>query len=201
MKLRFAGGSPFVRKVTVTAIETGLDGRIERVPTDPNNTSEDHARDNPLGRVPTLITDDGKPIIESSVICAYLDGLHDGPKMIPVDPAAQRDALWMEAMADGMTESAIGVARERNRPQEVYWSNWETHNWTKVERCLDALEANAAMLDGPPHIGRIAVACGLGWMLLRVGDKLDGWDARWPKLAAWYAAFCERPSMQATVPK
>jgi glutathione S-transferase len=201
MKLRYAGGSPFVRKVTVTAIEAGLDGRIERVPTEFDRPEDGLARDNPLGRVPTLITDEGRPIIESSVICAYLDGLHDGPKLVPIAGEARQTALWLEALADGMTESAIAVQRERARPQEKYWEDWEDRNWTKVERTLDALEANAALLDGPLTIGQIALGCGLGWMLRRLGDKLDGWDARWPGLAAWYAGFSQRPSMIETAPK
>jgi glutathione S-transferase len=201
MKLRFAAGSPFVRKVTVTAIETGLDGRIERVPTDFADPTDGLARDNPLGRVPTLITDDGKPMIESSVICAWLDGQHDGAKLIPKQPEARRNALWLEALADGMTESAIAVQRERARPAEKYWEDWESRNWAKVERTLDAIDSNAALLNGDLTIGQIALGCGLGWILLRLPDKLEGWEERWPAIAAWHAAFSERPSMQATAPK
>ena len=62
MKLRYSSISPYVRKITVFAIETGLEGRIERVPTDFRNPSTDFLEENPLGKVPTLITDGGEAL-------------------------------------------------------------------------------------------------------------------------------------------
>ena len=201
MKLRYAAGSPFVRKVTVTAIETGLDDRIERVETNYREPDSDFTRNNPLGRVPALLTDEGKPMIESSVICAYLDTLHGGPRLIPESGEARREALWLEALADGMTEAAVAVQRERGRPEDIYWKPFETSNWTKVERALDAVNAEPALLEAPLHIGQVALACGLGWILFRMPDKLAGWEERWPAVASWYAEFSRRPSMQATAPR
>lgn len=201
MKLRYAAGSPFVRKVTVTAIETGLDDRIERVPTNLRDPESDLPKDNPLGRVPALLTDDGKPIIESSLICAHLDGLHSGPKVIPDAPEARRAVLWLEALADGMTESAVAVQRERGRPEERYWADFEGRNWTKVERVLDAVDADPALLHGALNLGQIALACGLGWIMKRMPDKMEGWEERWPAVAGWYAGFSQRPSMKATEPQ
>ena len=84
MKLRWAPGSPFVRKVTVTAIEAGLDDRIERMMTDYHKPDSDIIDQNPLGKVPAMILDDGDILIDSSVICAYLDSLHDFA-VLPVD--------------------------------------------------------------------------------------------------------------------
>ena len=55
MKLRYSPTSPFVRKVMATAIETGTAGRIEKNPT--KTSDPDLARDNPLGKVPALVTD------------------------------------------------------------------------------------------------------------------------------------------------
>lgn len=201
MKLRYAAGSPFVRKVTVTALETGLHDRIERIPTNLRDAENDLPKDNPLGRVPTLITDEGKPIIESSVICAYLDGLHSGPRIIPADEQGRRTVLWLEALADGMTESAVAVQRERARPDEKYWADFEGRNWVKVERVLDAVDAEPRLLGGAVNLGQIALACGLGWIVKRMPDKMEGWEERWPAIAKWYGAFSQRPSMQATVPQ
>lgn len=200
MKLCFAGGSPFVRKVTVSAIETGLDDRIERVPTDHHDPKSPLNSINPLGKVPAMTLDDGRVLIESSIICAYLDTLHDGPKLIPEGGDARHEALLLEAVAGGMADAAIAVQRERGRPEDKQWDVFSDRQWGKVERSLDALESRADGLDGPLTIGHIAIGCALGWMEYRLGDKLEGWDARWPKLAAWYREFIKRPSMQATMP-
>ena len=80
MKLRYSPTSPFVRKVMVAAIETGLIERIEKIPTSvtPIKPNDDVARDNPLVKVPALTTDDGLILYDSPVICEYLDTLHDG---------------------------------------------------------------------------------------------------------------------------
>ena len=199
MKLRHGGGSPFVRKVTVSAIETGLDDRIERIPTDHRDPNDPLHGDNPLGKIPAMVLDDGRVLIESSIICAYLDTLHDGPKLIPEGDAGH-EALFLEAVAGGMTDAAITVQRERGRPEDKQWDEFSDRQWGKVERSLDLLNSKAGEFDGPLTIGQIAIACGLGWIEYRLGDRLEGWDARWPKLAAWYREFIKRPSMQATAP-
>lgn len=201
MKLRWAAASPFVRKVTVTALETGLDDRIERIDTDHHDPNSDLAKDNPLGKVPALIREDGTMLADSPVICAYLDSLHDGPKLIPEAGAARWQALNLEGLGDGLAEAAIQVQRERGRPDARYWDAWETRNAAKFERTMDWLEANAALLDGPVTIGQIAIACALGWTEFRLADLLENAEIRWPKLFGWYRTFCERPSMKATVPR
>ncbi len=200
MKLRYAGGSPFVRKVTVSAIETGLDDRIERITADHRDPDDALHGDNPLGKVPAMTLDDGTVLIESSIICAHLDTLHDGPGLIPKDGAARHAALFLEAVAGGMTDAAIAVQRERGRPEDKRWDQFEARQWTKVERALDVLESRAGELDGTLTIGHIAIGCALGWIEYRLGDKLGDWGKRRPRLEAWYREFCKRPSMQATMP-
>ncbi len=200
MKLRYAPASPFVRKVTVTVIETGQEDKIERILTDHHDPESGLTDDNPLGKVPALVLEDGAAIIESSLICAYLDGLHDGPKLIPDDPAARMKVLQMQALADGMADAAIQVQRERGRPEDKQMSDISDRQWGKAMRAMDALEAGADDLEGPLDLGHIAVACGLGWIEYRLGDKLAGWQDSRPRLAAWYSEFRQRPSMQSTAP-
>jgi glutathione S-transferase len=201
MKLRWASGSPFVRKVMVTAIEAGLEDRIERVATDHHATESDLVNDNPLGKVPALIRDDGSVLADSPVICAYLDSLHDGHKLIPDDGEARWQALNLEGLADGMGEAAIAVMRERNRPDGKGWDIFEARNQGKFARTMSWIEDHSDILDGPITLGHIALGCAIGWTALRVGDLLEDMDSRWPKVAKWYAAFAQRPSMQATVPR
>jgi glutathione S-transferase len=201
MKLRWAAGSPFVRKVMVTAYETGLEPRIERIETDYHSPSSDIASHNPLGKVPALIADDGRIIIDSPVICAYLDTLNGGPKIFPEAGDARWNALHLQSLADGMLDAAIAVRRESARPEDKRWADWSDRQWVKFERAMDWLESNAKRLDGPVTIGQIAIGCALGWIEFRVKDRLGAWDKRWPAVAAWYRKFAERPSMKATVPK
>jgi glutathione S-transferase len=201
MKLSYAAGSPFVRKVTVSALETGLDDRIERVATNIREPDADFHRANPLGKVPAMLLDNGSAMIDSSVICAYLDTLHDGPKLIPEGGDAKQKALYLEALADGMTEAAVAVQRERGRPEDKQWDVFSDRQWGKIERALDSVEADIALLEGPLTLGHIALACGLGWIIHRLGDRIAGWEETRPQLAAWYGDFAQRASMQATVPK
>ena len=201
MKLRWAAGSPFVRKVMVTAYETGQESRIERIETDYRAPNSDLPQTNPLGKVPALLCDDGRVMIDSPVICAYLDSLHNGAKLLPESGDPRWSALHLQSLADGMLDAAISVSRERGRPEDKRWPDWIDRQWTKFERTMDWLDANAKALDGPVTIGQIAIGCALGWIEFRLGDKLGDWDKRWPKVAAWYRKFAERPSMKATVPR
>ena len=92
--------SPYVRKVSITAIETGLADKIERVTTDPWSAETDLGNSNPIGKVPCLITDDGMAIYDSPVICEYLDSLNTGEKLIPASGEARFKALTLAAAAD-----------------------------------------------------------------------------------------------------
>ncbi len=199
MKLRYNPASPYVRKVTVTLIETGLEDRVERIPTNPHDPETDIATVNPLGKVPTLITDDGEVLVDSPVICEYLDSLHDGAKLFPAPGAPRWRALRLLALGDGMTDAGVLRRTESRRPEAFRYDKWVDRQNTVIGRAMDALEGELERLDGPLTIGHIAVACSIGWLDFRFPD-LD-WRAERPGLAEWFEAFSERPSMTATVPK
>jgi len=203
MKLRYAGASPFVRKVMVFALETGLSERIERVPTSvsPVRPNEDVARENPLVKVPSLTTDDGLVLYDSPVICEYLDGQHDGPKLFPPSGTARWMALRQQALADGLMEAAILVRYEGLRPKEMQWQDWIDSQMRRVRGALAALEleVEAGMLAGPLHIGQLTVGCALGYLDFRFPN--EQWARRHRRLAAWFEEFSKRRSMQLTVPK
>ena len=199
MKLRYNPASPYVRKVTVTLIETGLEDRVERIPTNPHDPETDIATVNPLGKVPTLITDDGEVLVDSPVICEYLDSLHDGAKLFPAPGAPRWRALRLLALGDGMTDAGVLKLLESRRPEAFQYDTWAQRQGTVIGRAMDALEGELERLDGPLTIGHIAVACSIGWLDFRFPD-LD-WRPGRPGLAEWFEAFSERPSMTATVPK
>ncbi|HNM44872.1 glutathione S-transferase N-terminal domain-containing protein, partial [Plasticicumulans sp.] len=85
MRLRYSPTSPFVRKISVAALELGLAERITRVPTNPWDPASDIAHDNPLGRIPALVLDDGSGTVlyDSPVIVEYLDALAGGGRLLP----------------------------------------------------------------------------------------------------------------------
>lgn len=198
MRLYHLGTSPFVRKVLVTAIELGLDDRIERVAGDIRSPDSDYHTVNPLAKVPALERDDGSLLIDSPVICEYLDSLHDGAKLFPAEGTARFAALHLQALADGITDAAVLYNNERNRPAGERSDGFAEKQRLKAARGLDHVEANIPMLDGALNIGQIALAAGIGWIELRIGR--DFWADGRPGLARWADAFAERPSMRATAP-
>lgn len=197
MQLLYQTHSPFARKVLVLAHEAGVADRLEVVhhETSPTRRNEAvHAR-NPLGKVPVLILDDGTCLFDSAVICEYLDGVHDGPRLIPGDPAARFAALRLQALADGMAEAGIAVRWEtERRPEALRYPALRDGMLEKLGAACAFAEADAA-LDGPVTVGQVALACALDWLEFRA--VVDFRPAH-PRLAAWLDRFCARASMRAT---
>jgi len=203
MKLRYSPTSPFVRKVMVVALETGLIDRIEKVPTTvaPTKPNEDVARENPLVKVPAVITDDGLVLYDSPVICEYLDSLHGGAKLFPAGGNQRWIALRQQALGDGMLEAAILNRYEQLQPKEYQWPEWTDGQMRKVRGAVAALEieADQGLLRGPLTIGLLTIGCALGYLDFRYAS--ENWRQRAANLARWYDDFAERPAMRQTVPQ
>lgn len=198
--LRYSGGSPFARKVRVAAHERGLARQIEEIPSQPWAAPEDLKALNPLGKIPTLVTDSGFVIHDSPVICEYLDSLPGVPRLIPAEGVARWIALRTQALGDGVANAAILWRVEiTQRKEQGPTPGWVERQQGAITRSLDALERDLAPLAGALTIGPIAIACALGYLDFRFGF-LNWRDGR-PRLAAWYADFAERPSMKMTAPK
>lgn len=200
MKIYFSAASPFVRKCLVCAIELGLDERIERLAAaaHPINRDRNIVASNPLGKVPTFVTDDGAVLYDSRVICEYLDAIAAG-KLFPREGTARWSVLTEQALADGLLDAAILTRYEgAMRPAEYRWSDWTAGQLAKVRSALQVLEANAARYGGRVDIGTIAAGCALGYLDFRFPDI--GWRTASPALAGWYEGFAQRPSMQRTLP-
>jgi len=198
LALRYSPTSPFVRKVLVAAMETGLADRIEKIPTLPWDPKTDLPKDNPLGKVPALKTPEGW-LYDSLVICEYLDSLHSGAKLFPPPGPARWQALRHHALADGALDAAILRRLESQRPDGQRSQAWMDRQKAAVERALDALEADAKGLVELSDIGAITIACLLGYLDFRFAA--EDWRRGRPALAAWYARVSQDHSMLATVPK
>ena len=200
MKLFVSPASPFGRKVSVLIAELGLADRIVQEPASvsPIARNADVARGNPLGKIPTLLLDDGSALYDSPVICEYLDHLSGSPRFFPGLGDAKWTALRRQALADGLMDAAILLRYEAAmRPEAMRWPEWTAGQSSKVAAALDAME-NEAFGSGF-DIGHVACACALGYLDLRFADL--GWRAGRPKLAAWFATVNARPSMVSTTPR
>lgn len=200
MKLRYSPTSPYVRKVSVTALEKGLAQQIERIATNPWDPATDLAKDNPLGKVPALLLADGTVLYDSAVVCEYLDSLGDSPRLFPAPGPSRWDTLRRHALADGVLESAVLVFQERRmRPQDIRWPELMDRQIGKLLRALDVADGEAASLGERVDIGTITLGCALGYADFRLPDV--DWRRGRPALLAWYQGFAERPSMRETVPR
>jgi glutathione S-transferase len=182
----------------VLAHEHGLNRRIELVPTtvSPIQPNDTLAPENPLMKVPSLVTDDGQILFDSPVICEYLDSMANGRKLFPAAGPARWAALRQQALGDGVLDALILCRYETLRPEDRRWSGWTDGQMRKAHQGLAAVERED--LSGPRTIGHITIGCMLGYLDFRFPN--DGWRQRHPKLASWYETVEKLPSMQVTRP-
>ena len=185
MILRSSPPSPFGRKVKIAAELAGLAGQITMVPADTTSETDSLRRENPLGKIPVLILDDGQALYDSAVIVEYLDHRAGGGVLIPREADARFRCLTLQAMADGAAEAAIlGIYELRFREEAERSARWTAYQAAKIGRVLAVLEA--APPSGTIDAGHIAVACVLGYLDLRFEGA---WRAEHPRLVAWLEAF------------
>lgn len=201
MILHWSPRSPYVRKVVIAAHELGLQDRIDQVRTVVGGTDPhpELMRENPLGKIPTLVLADGTIIYDSPVVCEFLDRMAGG-SLFPADWDARLVALRWQALGSGMLDISLLRLTERNKPEAMRSAPHQALWLGKITCCLDALEAEASKLAATPFsIGHIAIGVALGYLDFRF--VAEAWQATWPKLAAWQATFNARPSVAANMPQ
>ena len=188
MKLLFSPASPYARKVTITAAVKGVADQIETVPTDTFPlVNEDLRRENPLSKIPVLITEDGARIFDSHVICEYLDTLAPEPRLFPASVPERFRTLTLGALADGILDAALLLVYEkRYRPEDKWVESWMQRQQAKIDNSLDWLEKAPPTWSDHPDYGHITLACALGYLDFRHGGQ---WRAGHPGLVAWLDKF------------
>jgi glutathione S-transferase len=194
--LRVTPLSPFGRKVRMAISRLGLWDRIEAVKADPMDAADPLRRDNPLGKIPTLVTDDGKPVFDSAVILEYLDHVAGGGRLIPAAWPERIETLTLQAMCDGVMDACILIVYEaRHRPAALHHEPWLDYQRGKVVRGLASFAKqppDAARFD----VGTITGACMLGYLDFR---KQVDWRPEFPVLVGWLDQFRARhPEFDAT---
>lgn len=198
MKLFHSPLSPYVRKVMILIHEMDMAGQVEIVEGTgtPMAPSDAVLGANPVGRIPALVTGDVGTLVDSRVICRYLNSKGGGSFY-----GAGEDfpMLAREALAEGITDSSLLAAYEyRLRPEEMRMQSWVDGQHGKIRRGLKAFDGRVAELGGEFTIDQVALIAACGHVDFRHPDL--GWRADCPALADWLAGMAERPSVAATAP-
>ena len=197
MILRSSPPSPFGRKIKLALGILGLENDVTIEKADPTDAADTIRRQNPIGKIPALIVEDGTVLYDSPVILEYLDHRAGGGKIIPKEPNARFAALTLEALCDGILDACILLVYEgRWRPAEMHVKKWTDYQAEKVKRAFDVLEASPPALDAMPNVGQITLACALGYQDLRFEGK---WRKDYPRLVKWHDDFAARvPAFEKT---
>jgi len=198
MILRGSPMSPFARKARMAILHLKLSDKVEFVRADPMNPDDVLRQDNPLGKIPVLMTEDGKAVYDSRVILEHLDHVAGGGIIIPDGWPARLNTLTMQAMCDGVMDACILIVYEgRHRPAAIHHPPWLDYQRGKVVRGLAAF---AKAPPDPAHfdVGTITAACMLGYLDMR---KQVDWRKDFAALVPWLDAFrAKHPEFDATTP-
>lgn len=201
MKLYWAPASPYARKVRVVAREKSLARLIEEEAVEVYTDPADLISANPLGKIPTLILDNGEPLYDSALICDYLDS-HEaglGDSLIPASGETRWRVLRAAALADGVMDLGLNLTMERRKPSTEA-SPTSAARWRgQLTRAIGAMMPAIAALPERVTLGHLALACALGYSDFRHPDL--NWRDGKADLAAWYDGIGRRPSLQETMPR
>lgn len=199
MKLHWSSRSPYVRKVMICAYETGVAEKIERTYSivSLSQPNAEVMRDNPLGKIPTLILDDGRILHDSTVICEYLDSLHANSRLFTKEGEARWTALRRHALGNGMLDTLLLWRSEMAKPAARQTPEWLSTFALKIRNALTVIEADAdALAQTPFGIGHVGIGTALAYLDFRFADL--GWRIGHPRTDAWMQQFLQRESVQKT---
>ena len=202
MKLLAGLASPYTRKVRVVLAEKKIECELELVDVQPvDNPANAH---NPLGKIPTLLLDDGTPLFDSRVIVEFLDARSPINRLIP-DETRERVAVrrW-EALADGVLDAGLLVRYEGLRDKKERSKDWIDKQLARMHRGMALIEKELqgrSWCHGDRYsLADIAVGCCLGWLAFRKPGEVD-WEKDYPTTAKHYRKLMERASFSETVPQ
>ncbi len=196
MKLFTSDTSPYGRKVRIVLAEKALAARVEIVTQSPFDKDVAALRAvNPLGKIPALISEQGRTLYDSRVICEYLDGLAPTPILLPEGGPSRIDTLRRQALGDGLMDAAFDLVMERRRPEAQRSDEWATRWTDAIHRAVAAM---AADVSDAFDLGAISFAAALGYIDFRLADLR--WEARAPDVARWWAGVKTRASVVSTAP-
>jgi glutathione S-transferase len=201
MQLLSSPLSPYGRKVKIAMALKGVADRIDVISVDTNPLDNPEiVRVNPLGKIPALVVDGDTAIVDSHVICEYLDSLAPAPVLFPKSGVERMRTLTLAALADGILDAALLLVYEKRfRPEDKWYPPWQTRQQVKIDRALDVLERQPPAWKDTPDYGHLTLACALGYLDFRHEGK---WRTGHPGLVAWLDEFAKAvPAFEASRPK
>lgn len=187
MKLLQSSASPYSAKVRMAARYAGIAFETETVVT--ADSPAVLVDNNPLGKIPTLLLEDGRSVYDSVAINRHLDRVSGG-KLYPKNPDAALRADVLEALGDGLADCLLAIQYEyRTRPIDKVYQGWIDKQWTKAKRALGLLENNPPALGETLTAGDFAFAAALGYLQIRFEGQ---WETEHPTLLGWLDAFRDR---------
>lgn len=198
MKLLGSLTSPYVRKVRILIHEKRLP--VEVVVEDPWPAESRVPAHNPLGKVPTLVLDDGEALFDSPLVMAWLDHRF-ACGMVPNDPRGYWACMKWHALANGTIDAVVARVLELRRPADKRLDAVLAREEARFARALD--HAEDAMTGAPWLVGTsITVADIALGVALQYADfrHPHDWRSARPRLARWHATLCARPSFRETLP-
>lgn len=189
MKLFYSPSSPFSAKAAMAAHYLGI--KLDLIPTATGENPADLLAANPLGKIPTLVTDSGEAFYDSRTILHYLNSIAaDDARIYPRTPEKRAIVERTEALCDGICEAAVLVIYEKRfRTPETWHQPWVDRQWDKVRRGLDYLDNHPPEFGKRLNAGHFALASLLGYLMLRFPGQ---WEEHHVRLTNWPSAFEKR---------
>jgi glutathione S-transferase len=193
--------SPFVRRVAISMRVLGI--AFEQAKWSVGKDFEQIRHYNPLGRVPTLLTDEGESLIESAAILDYLDELVGSERaLLPRTGKSRRRALRAMSVATGAAEKGLLQIYETVfRPFEKRHEPWILRCRTQMHAALGELERASALPTSQGWLieermtqADITVVCVFDFL----SDAFELEATLYPALARLAARCAERPEFAAT---
>lgn len=184
MKLLYFSTSPYSAKVLMASryLDLGVETVLTRTETAPDMLT----RNNPLGKIPVLVREDGPPVYDSRVIMQVFDRMSKGG-LYPRKGEKRTEAEVLEALCDGITDCLLAIVYEKRfHPEDKIHQPWIDRQWDKVVRGLDHLNANLPRTSKKLHGGHFALAAMIGYLDLRFPGE---WEKGRGKLRAWPKKF------------
>lgn len=183
MRLLCSSTSPFSSKVRMAARHLGI--KLEEIHVDTNAGPTLLIDNNPLGKIPTLLTGDGEAIFDSRAIMHYFDRREGG--LYPSKKGKRTEIEVLEALIDGTNECLLSIVYERRlREPEKQHQPWIDRQWTKVSRALTHLDAEPPKIGKKLHAGHFALASLVGYLQLRFEGQ---WEEDHAGLTDWARKF------------
>jgi glutathione S-transferase len=183
--------SPFVRRVAIAMTLYAMP--FTHKPWSTFGDGDRIAPYNPLRRVPTLVLDDGRVLIESAYILDWLDEQKGEGALIARSGPERQQALYRIGLTMGFSDKVVALFYEKVLHQ-VTSDIWKSRLETQIGAVLDRLEGLRAQEkqrwfggEALSHVD-IALGCALRHARESHGDAID-WP-RWPALIE-HSEACE----------